>query len=431
MGSDMNKQLTQIHDAMKDHLFNGIVPFWSGRVADEAYGGFLTNFDEAGRPEETPEKNAWSQARLIWFFSHLCRRFGVRDDWAALARAGVDFMIERFWDTEHGGWYCRLRRDGSILRDNKIVYDQSFAIYALAEFFLAFGDERSLVYASDTFDLLQNCCTDTVAGGYHEYFGRDWRVSAAGDECGDLKSLDAHMHLMEAFTTLCQATGRHIHRRKVVALMELIVRHMIDPEFGCGRNQFDPAFRATPGFRMPVALYPHEHGRDHPDQSIHYTSYGHNIELAWLMRRAIEVTGQDIGEYREIIRGLLDHTAGNGIDREHGGLYRFGLHCGEPLIKEKEYWQHAEALIGFLDGYEAFGESAYAQAFFNIWRFVDTHLINYDVGEWREVLDRRGRPLEGELGRPHKVAYHTGRAMIECTLRLETLLNTTDASPAD
>jgi mannobiose 2-epimerase len=95
---------------------------------------------------------------------------------------------------------------------------------------------------------------------------------------------------------------------------------------------------------------------------------------------------------------------------------------GEPLVLEKEFWQHAEALVGFLDGYEVFGDERYLDAFECLWRFVAKYMIIHEVGEWRTLLARDGSPLDSNIGNPWKVNYHTGRAMIECTRRLERLL---------
>jgi hypothetical protein len=41
------------------------------------------------------------------------------------------------------------------------------------------------------------------------------------------------MHLLESFTTLYQASGLEIHRRR---LEEVILAHMVHPDFGCGLN---------------------------------------------------------------------------------------------------------------------------------------------------------------------------------------------------
>ena len=48
----LRKHLTTV----KDHLNNGIIPFWFQRALDTQYGGFMTNFDEQGKALPVPEK---------------------------------------------------------------------------------------------------------------------------------------------------------------------------------------------------------------------------------------------------------------------------------------------------------------------------------------------------------------------------------------
>ncbi|MFN8482966.1 MAG: AGE family epimerase/isomerase [Anaerolineae bacterium] len=146
-------------------------------------------------------------------------------------------------------------------------------------------------------------------------------------------------------------------------------------------------------------------------------------ELAWLLNRALQTAGADPAPYHPVMRRLLDHAVAHGVDWEMGGIYRDGVASGEALIREKEFWQHAESLVGFLDGYATFREPRYLDAFEGIWRFVAAHMIAPDVGEWRTLLDRDGRVLDGRLGNPWKVAYHTGRSMLECAERLAQMLN--------
>ena len=42
--------------------------------------------------------------------------------------------------------------------------------------------------------------------------------------------------------------------------------------------------------------------------------------------------------------------------------------------------------------------------------------------EWRTLLDRSGKVLDGKIGNPWKVSYHTGRSMMECEARLRRLM---------
>lgn len=408
--------------AVEDHLNNGILPFWFERALDKEYGGFLTNFDEQGKTLPCPEKYVNTQCRLIWWFSTLKRRLPQMDQAAEMAARGVDFLLKHFWDEEYGGFYWKVKRDGSELDPAKIVYGESFCIYALSEYALATGDRRGLDYAAKTFDLLQKHAADTQHGGYLENINRDWSPETGGFAGGDRKGLDTHMHLMESFTTLYAASGESLHRRKLMEVVNLICERMVDKATGCGLNQFDLAFRSLPAISIKRTWNGERMG-EQPANPVDTTSYGHNVELEYLMQMALKTAGVEGGQYRAIHRRLLDHAAEHGVDWEYGGIYRDGMRVtGEAIVLEKEFWQHSECLVGFLDGYEQFGEARYLEAFGKIWEFVRKFMIVQGVGEWRTLLDRQGRTMDGNIGNPWKVAYHSGRSMLECRERLRRLL---------
>ena len=91
--------------------------------------------------------------------------------------------------------------------DKKILYGLSFAIYALSEYTLATGDPRGHRVRRRP---RSTSCRSTAPirryGGYFEMFERDWTLCGPGSGGGDRKTLDVHMHLMEAFTTLYECT---------------------------------------------------------------------------------------------------------------------------------------------------------------------------------------------------------------------------------
>lgn len=416
-------QLAHLHQAISGHLIRGVIPFWADRARDADHGGFRTNFDAAGRSTGTPVKYLNTQCRLVWWFSQLHRQDAVVG-WDTYARAGVDFLLQHLWDHQHGGFFWTCAADGSALDQGKVVYGQSFAIYALSAYHLATGDERGLRHAGAVFDLLQRQCADTRHGGYREYFDRAWQPERPGFAGGDRKTLDTHMHLMESFTTLYEASGDEVHRRKLLEVVDLIAARMIDPDNGCGLNQFDLAWRSVPALALKRTWNAERFG-EQPAQPIETTSYGHNAELSWLMRLALVQAGTDQAPYDQAMRRLLDHTLAHGVDWEQGGIYRDGLRAtGQAITLEKEFWQHAEALVGFLDGYQATGNQRYLDAFTTIWSFVDHWMIDHRLGEWRTLLSREGAPIDGALGNPWKVSYHTGRAMLECSARLAALQRT-------
>jgi len=201
---------------------------------------------------------------------------------------------------------------------------------------------------------------------------------------------------------------------------------MIDPASGCGLNQFDLAWKPVPAIAVKRTWNAERFG-ERPADPTETTSYGHNVELAWLMRQALHAADSATDGYETVMRRLVDHALRHGVDWDHGGVYRDGLRAtGEPIVLEKEFWQNAEVLVGFLDGYEAWGDERCLAGFANVWEFVKTNLINADVGEWRTLLDRHGRPLDANIGNPWKVAYHSGRAMLECAQRLQRLMQAND-----
>ena len=419
----MNKtkeRIASLYQSVRSHLDEGIIPFWLERARDAEHGGYLTNFDERGKSLGTPEKYANTQCRLIWTFSQLAQKRPEIRQCHDLAIWGVDFLLKSFWDPTYGGFFWKTKQDGSRLDDAKIVYGESFCIYALAEYTIGTGDPRGLEYASKIFDLLQKFCADTRNGGYFENLNTNWTREEPGFAGGDRKGLDTHMHLMEAFTTLYQASGQEIHRRKLLEIIDLIATRMIDPISGCGLNQFDPVFNPIPAIAIKRTWNAERLG-EAPAQPTETTSYGHNVELFWLMHRALEVVKADPSPYLPAMRRLLDHAVQHGVDWECGGIYRDGLPNGGPLVLEKEFWQHSECLVGFLGGYEEFDDERYLDAFENLWEFIKRFMIISGVGEWRTLVDRFGKPLDSNIGNPWKVSYHTGRAMIECAERLARL----------
>ena len=411
--------LRQIATEMRRHLEQGIIPFWAANARDGECGGYLTRFDENGRSLGTPEKYLNKQCRLLWWFSTLARRQPDNQEHRALADHGFDFIRRHFWDERHGGWFWKVKRDGSAPDEGKVVYGQSFALYALAEYALAGGNAEARRLVERTFDLLQVHCADTRFGGYLENLEPDWTPSAPGFHGGDRKSLDTHMHLLESFTLVYALTGREVHRRKLIEMAALIQDRMIDPIAGCGRNQFDLALNPRPAIAVRRTWNAERQG-EAPAAPTDTTSYGHNLELAWLLRRGIEMAGADLTPALPCIHRLGEHAVAHGVDWEMGGVYRDGTANGGPIVLEKEFWQNAEALVGLLDAYELFGYAKTLDAFRNVWDFSRDHFIA-PCGEWRVLLNRAGRPLDASVGNDWKAVYHTGRAMLECVARLERL----------
>ncbi len=408
-----------------NHLVNELLPFWVTRIKDEKNGGFITHFDEKGNDTGEDEKSLIAQTRSIFTLSSAHRAGYGEGRLAELAAHGMDYLIDKMWDKEHGGFYWMTDRSGKVKNDQKIIYGHSFAIYSLSEYTLATGDERGRHYAEAVFDLLQKYCVDTMYGGYWEMFHRDWQLCGPGSQGGDRKTLDVHMHLMEAFTTLYELTGLEVHRRKLLEIIELLLTRIIHPEYKTGIPQFFRNWSVAPQIKFDIIWgwdrFSEDGQKGHATDN---TCYGHNAEFAWLLLHALDILKVDPGDYTEILRIIFDHTADNGIDQEYGGVFVEGPHSGGVYDREKEFWQQAEVLIGMLDGCLMFGSEKYWKAYVNVHRFVFDKVINKGVGEWYPLLSRQGVPIWTHMSHSWKINYHTVRAMVQSIQRLDKLTET-------
>ena len=410
-----------LRDEIGYTLREKVIPFWLTRAVDKEYGGFLTCFDKDGCPSGDTDKYIVTQTRMLWGFSYLfdyCRDCD-KDPMAEAAHQGYEFFIARFWDSLHGGFVWKTDRAGVVKDAGKLIYGQSFAIYALAEYYRRTGNEHALMLAKETLSLMLRHAADTCHGGFYENLEPDWALSPGGKYAGDRKSLDIHMHIMEALTTLYAADPSPFHARKLRESVDLILMHMVNRDKGYGYNQFTSDFKRIPAINIHRTWNAERETGEVVETPVDTTSYGHNVELSWLLDLALTTLKTDKEPYLCVIKQLLDHSLTYGYDYQYGGVYRDGVADGEVLVRDKEWWQNFEALVGYANGYRLFGEQKYLDALFQTWAFVRDCFMNMDVGESRQLLDREGKPIAPELGNPWKGIYHTGRALAETLVRLK------------
>jgi len=423
----MNKEkIAELKQEAQNHLINELLPFWTTRMIDNENGGFITHFDKDGNDTGEDEKSLIAQTRCLYTISS-AHRAGYGDGkLAGMAKHGADFIIDKMWDKEHDGFYWMLDRKGNVKIDQKIIYGHSFAIYSLAEYTLATGDTRGIEYAEKVFDLLQKYCVDSMYGGYWEMFRRDWTLCGPGSAGGDRKTLDVHMHLMEAFTTLYECSGKEVHRRKLLEDIDLLLNRIIHPVYKTGIPQFYKDWTVAPQIKFDIIWgWDRFSEEGQKGNATDNTCYGHNAEFAWLLLHSLEILKISEESYLDLFRIIYDHTVDNGIDWEYGGVYVEGPHSGGVYDKEKEFWQQAEVLIGLLDAVILFRSDKYFEAYENVHRFVMDKVVNKGVGEWYPLLSRKGEPIWTHMGHSWKINYHTVRAMIQSIQRLEQLSNST------
>lgn len=420
---NLQEQVTACLNECTNHLQQELLPFWLSRAMDEKNGGFITHFDEHGNDTGADEKSMLGQARSIYSYASAHRKGYFTNQTAVLAKHGVDFLLEKMWDHQHGGFYWMTDRAGKVTNDEKVLYGHSFAIYSLSEYTLATGDARGLEFAEKVFSLIQEHCVDTRYGGYFEMFSREWQLKGPEAAGGDRKTLDVHMHLMEAFTTLYECSGKDVHKRKLLEIIGLISDKILHPQYRTGIPQFFPDWRIAPQIKFDIVWGWDRFSEDgSKGQAEDNTSYGHNVEFAWLLMHALDVLNMPVNDHRKTIEKQFEHALKDGIDWEFGGVFVEGSHAGGVYDREKEFWQNAEMLIALAQAALVLNTDKYWPVYENVHRFVFDKVINHQVGEWWPLLTRQGDPIWKHMSHNWKINYHTVRAMIETIDRLEKLL---------
>ncbi len=373
-----------------------IADWWVAHAQDHALGGFYGEVDGNNLPVTNAHKGIILNARILWFFSEAAQEL---DDpaYRQCADRAYAYLRQYFFDEEHGGVFWELDCQGHVLNAKKQVYAQAFTIYALCAYYQLTSNEQALSGALECFTLVERHALDPINQGYVEAFAQrwdaleDWRLS--DKDLNYPKSQNTHLHILEAYTRLYQVSPTPVIKAALRYNIELFDTFMIDKNSGHLRMFMDMQWQDfSPGY-----------------------TYGHDIEAAWLIARALEALG-DSG-YRTRLTPLLlkvvDVTLHEALGEQGQVLDSFDF-ASQQVNSDSVWWVQAEALVGFLYAYSVTGESHYAAAAEGVWQFIKTYQIDHEQGEWW-WLSRLDAPRHTSFYKSGfwKCPYHNGRAMIE------------------
>lgn len=384
-------------------LTQHILPYWAARMVDHEQGGFLGRIDGHDRVHPEAPKGAVLNARILWTFAAVAR---VLDDDAVrrLADRAYRYLLNRFWDPEHGGVYWTLQADGHPLDANKQTYAQAFAIYALAEYHRLTGDAEAKARAIRLFDLIEQHTVDAVHDGYVEVFDRAWHVlegvPLSEKDLAAPKSMNTHLHVLEAYTNLLRIWPAATLRERLRGLLQRFLDTIVDPQTHHLRLFFKDDW-------MPVS---------------DTISFGHDIEASWLLVEAAGVLGDPdlLAATRAVALRIADATLSDGIDAD-GGVLNEASPAG-VFDDDKHWWPSAEAVVGLLDAYQLSGEARYVEAAAATWAFIQRVLVDREGGEWFFRVSRDGVPYRKEdKAGLWKCPYHNSRACLEIMARVDQI----------
>lgn len=398
----MKEQLARLSRSMSQEL-DSILTFWSEKTVDERHGGFYGEISGSMNVDSEAPKGLVLNARILWTFASACRhRFTPR--YRELADRAYVYLLEHFLDHKHGGYYWSVDCEGNKLNGKKQVYGQAFVVYALAEYYRATEEPQALEHAQTLFRLMEDKCCDRVHGGYFEAYAEDWSAtddySLSSKDLNESKSMNTHLHVLEAYTNLYRVWPSDVLRKQLAALIEVTARRIINPQSGHFWLFFDDAWHVK---------------SDH-------ISYGHDIEGSWLLLEAAETLGEPgaIARAKELAVLMAEAVYTRGLDDDGALFNEAGPH---GLIDDaKDWWPQAEAVVGFLNAYGLTADRRYLTAALQCWAFIERYMIDRVHGEWYEQVSRDRQPnMAKNKVDAWKCPYHSARACLETIERVEAL----------
>jgi mannobiose 2-epimerase len=397
------QNLSEFAGRVHDQLFGHILPFWTGPALDHEQGGWLAWMSNDLSVDRSQPKGLILNSRILWAFSAVCRA-QPQPLYQEMAHRAFEVVMKGFWDPKYGGAFWRLDGQGRVQDDSKKTYGQAFYIYALAEYGQAFGDSAALDRAKELFELIERHTHDPISGGYLEMRRRDWSEAAdvrlSDKDMNEKKSMNNHLHVLEAYTNLYRVWKEPRAERRLRELANIFERCILDAQSGHLHHFFDEQWRV---------------------RSDTYT-FGHDIEGSWLLCEAAEVLGDAalLRRVREVALRIAETVLNEGIAAD-GGLCYEGK-AGKVIDRRKECWPQAEAVVGFINAFQLSANAKYLDAAFRVWDYLEQHLVDRTHGEWFWRINADGHP-DPALPKVSewKGPYHGSRACLETLRRLRQI----------
>ena len=383
--------ITQLKRTYRDGLLDDTLPFWFPRCLDAEYGGYLTMRDRDGTLLDD-DKGVWQLCRTAWLLGELCTDPAI----------DVELSTRDDWlDWCHLGIEfirrnCFDSRDDRmwfhVTRDGRPIRKRR---YAFSESFaaIAFGEYAKASGNSLYKDLAAKCLLRFI-----DHNRQPNQPDTKFTDTRPMKSIGAPM--------IAIATAQQLRDSIKLEGADNIIDTAIDEI----RSDFiKPDSKVVmESVASDGTIINHFDGRT--------LNPGHAIEAAWFIMSEGEHRHDD-----DLIRlgcSMLEWMWLRGWDRQFGGLLYFVDLNGGPV---QEYWQdmkfwwpHCETIIATLLAWHLTGEEKFAEMHRQVHDWTYRHFPDPVHGEWFGYLRRDGAISSEIKGNLWKGPFHLPRMQLNC-----------------
>ncbi|WP_457320053.1 AGE family epimerase/isomerase [Roseateles sp. P5_E11] len=320
-------------------------------------GSFQLAFNRAWQPQPQPELELIGQARLVYAFA-AGHEFIPDAGYLKVARRGADYLLQRFRDPVHGGFFHTVGADGIPRASIKRAYGHAFALLALAEIYRIGGDVRYRDAALQAWREIELNFFEPAGGLYNEC-ERDFKPIPGA------RTQNPVMHMFEALLALRDATGDKTVEAGARRLGDFVAYKLLQGQAEGSAHipeWYDEGWKPLP-----------------TREAGGYIDIGHQFEWSHLLMKGALVSPI----YAQVAERVLAYALATGYDDIDGGCGLKAFPDGGKADAHKGWWQQAECLHALLVAGQATGRNDLWRRYEQTQGLIKTQLIDAEHGGWR------------------------------------------------
>jgi mannose-6-phosphate isomerase len=377
--------LREVAGQAKTWLLEAAAPLWS-TVGRTSSGLFCERMTLGCEPDPTYYRT-FVQARHVFSFVTI-GRLGWGGPWQELVGETTEVIL-RCARRSDGFFVHRLNRDAKPLDHRADLYDQAFVLLALAMAGAALEREDWFDEAEALLERIE-CAWKHPSGGFREGEIVDARI----------RRQNPHMHLLEAFLALAEASRRARFGDAAREIAELAHDRFVDPSSGALLEYFTDELEPAAGFEGQIA------------------EPGLCFEWAWLFER-MAVAGWREGA---VSSDRLTRFARKwGIDQGRGVALNEVFTSGAVHDHNARLWPQTERLKAAVARYRRLKTEAEIEDLLAAAAGLEKYLEVVTPGLWRDKLKQDGSWVEQAA--PGSSLYHISCAYCELMTIKEADIN--------
>ena len=371
---DAHSITMQTSSAAKSLMW-GAFECWGTRAWDTQNGGFVESLSMAGVPQPGIERRVRVQARQVFSYAQALL-LGYENESVATAHVmnGLQYLSSTCRHPDEG-WVHRISEHGRATDSTRDLYDHAFIILAGAAAYRATGKRLGLELAEEALSFIDSRLKDSAFGGYVEGMPADAKHRRA----------NPHMHLLEAFLELFEATQDQKYLDRATEIVSLFERHFFDPQTDLLREYFEQDWSIAKGKKGQIF------------------EPGHHYEWASLLCFHSRLTGRDTISWRRRLIATADRY---GCENEPGFACNSVYVDGKVADDSRRIWHQLEKFRARL----LHPETAFPGAADTFFAEMKTAYFNpMPNGIWIDDIDHSGQVRSKAV--PASILYHVVTAL--------------------